>query len=221
MITYRITTTDRFPGKYLVGNTGQGVRGADLAVDGENGLIGYLRAWVTLPADNDVEVRGEFVSLVSGAMPIEVNEDGSIYATAAFEMLVQPYFDGVLTGNPVTVAWVADAGGSISGAAVGLPGVASGGMVSSGINAPPGNKTFYTPVLKNNGGEVWANISGIKVNVYDPVNGALVVQVTGLSSNSLGVVTVTHPLILEADYAFEPDLTSAGCGRRLLIARAS
>lgn len=79
--------------------------------------------------------------------------------------------------------------------------------------------SFQTPPLKNNTGTVLASISGWTVNVYNQSTGALVVQVTGLSTDSLGRLTVTDAALTSSTtYAYEP--VNSTYGRRLPTAAA-
>lgn len=76
--------------------------------------------------------------------------------------------------------------------------------------------TLTTPVLKNNTGTILASVSGIVANIYNSTTGALVVRVTGLSSNSSGIVTITDALLVPSTtYAYELDLSATTQGRRL------
>lgn len=70
-----------------------------------------------------------------------------------------------------------------------------------------------TPPLKNNTGTVLASISGWTVNVYNASTGALVVQKTGLSTDSSGVISFTDAAITGGTYSYEP--VHATYGRRL------
>lgn len=83
-------------------------------------------------------------------------------------------------------------------------------VTGSGSSVP----TFTTPPLKNNTTTVLASISGWTVNVYNQSTGALVVQVTGLSTDSLGRLTVTDAALTSSTtYAYEP--VNSTYGRRL------
>lgn len=68
--------------------------------------------------------------------------------------------------------------------------------------APAGRIT--TPPLKNNTGTLLANISGWTVNVFNSTTGAFVVQKTGLSTDSSGVITFTDAAVVTGTtYAYE------------------
>lgn len=68
--------------------------------------------------------------------------------------------------------------------------------------------------LVNNTGTLWVSQTGIVVNVYNPSTGALVLQKTGQTSNSSGIVVVTDSLITSSSsYAVEYKLSS---GERML-----
>jgi hypothetical protein len=111
------------------------------------------------------------------------------------------------------------ASGQSAGTAAGvtLTGTSS---LTAGSASGVSTGTITTPVLKNNTGTVLANETGVTVNVYHLTTGALVVQKTGLTSSSLGVVTVSDVLIVPGTtYAYEVKLTSNG--RRLPVSVAA
>lgn len=104
-----------------------------------------------------------------------------------------------------------DAAGNVSSPAlatsVSLPGVT-------------GAAGFATPSLKNNTGTVLANLSGLTINVYNRTTGALVVQLTGMSSSAAGVVSINDAaLVGGTSYAYE--VVTPSSGRRLPLATAS
>ena len=79
--------------------------------------------------------------------------------------------------------------------------------------------SFSTLPMRNNTGAVWANATGIAVNVYHLTTGVLVARKTGLTSDANGVVTVSDSAIVPGvTYAYEPVLTTA---RRLPVALAA
>lgn len=80
--------------------------------------------------------------------------------------------------------------------------------------------TITTPVLKNNTGTVLANETGVVLNVYNQTTGALVVRLTGLTSDASGIVTATDVAISAGTtYAYEVVLSANG--RRLPLALAA
>ena len=119
-------------GAFVVGVPGLGVRGADLANSGTNGQ-GFLRASVSLPADNNKEYRGYFTS-VPASGNFHPYEDGSLTFTGAadgtYTAVYQLWEDGVNLGSAtismtvgtssvvVTTAWTE--GSETSAAAVKL-----------------------------------------------------------------------------------------------------
>lgn len=69
--------------------------------------------------------------------------------------------------------------------------------------------TLTTPVIRNNTGTVLANETGVALNVYNPTTGALVVRLTGLTTNASGVLTATNPSIVSGTtYNYEVVLSS-------------
>ena len=132
-MSLRIDTTEWISGAYIVGETGLGVLGSAIPATGEHGAS-YLYNDLSLPADNDKEIRGLIVTLPS---------DGTFYAweDGSFSLVGAPdgeytftyllYVDGVDGGTATsTISIGASGSGSISGAAV-LAGItaAGGGMV--------------------------------------------------------------------------------------------
>lgn len=86
------------------------------------------------------------------------------------------------------------------------------------VNTAPG--VITTPIMRKNDGTLLANETGVVANVYNPTTGALVVRVTGLTSNSSGIVTISSSSISPGtSYAYEIVLTSNG--RRLPSATAT
>lgn len=80
--------------------------------------------------------------------------------------------------------------------------------------------TITTEPMVNNADEVLANETGVIANVYNISTGLLVVQKTGLTSNSLGVVTISDVLIVAGtNYSYE--IVLASNGRRLPVALAA
>lgn len=78
---------------------------------------------------------------------------------------------------------------------------------------------FSTPPIKNNTSTLMANIGGWTVNVYNASTGALVTQITGLSTNSAGVLTVSSTLLSPGAYVYE--VAHATYGRRLPVGIAA
>jgi hypothetical protein len=80
--------------------------------------------------------------------------------------------------------------------------------------------TITLPPLKNKAGQVLANLTDLTVNVCNPTTGALIVQLTGLTTNGSGVPQGVTSTALAAgqSYACEPVHT---LGRRLTVAVAA
>lgn len=92
--------------------------------------------------------------------------------------------------------------------------------VSVVLPAIAGQPGFATPPLKNNAGTLLANLAGLTVNVYNPNTGVLIIQKSGLTSNSAGVVSVNDAaLVAGATYAYE--VVTPANGRRLPVVGAS
>ena len=74
--------------------------------------------------------------------------------------------------------------------------------------------TIYTPPLHNSNGGLLASRTGVSVNVYHPTTGALIIKLTGLTTNSLGVATFSSTLMPPGTtVAYE--VVTASEGRRL------
>lgn len=136
--------------------------------------------------------------------------------------------NGTATGTPDSLDLIAPTAtgngtgsGTTNGSASGTPSSASLSAPSAtGTGTTAGNGTITTPALKNNTGTVLASISGWTVNVYNASTGALVVQKTGLATNSSGILTITDAAIVSGtSYTYEP--VHATYGRRLPTGTAS
>lgn len=80
--------------------------------------------------------------------------------------------------------------------------------------------TLTTPTIRNNTGTVLANETGVVLNVYNPTTGALVVRLTGLTTNASGILTATDASIATGTtYVYEVVLSSNG--RRLPVETAT
>lgn len=105
----------------------------------------------------------------------------------------------------------ADAAGNLSTALATSVTLLSGGG---------GSGTLTTPALKNNTGTLLANLTGVTVNVYNQSTGVLILQKTGLTSSSAGIVSFSDPLLtVGVAYAFE--VVTPSNGRRLPLGTAS
>lgn len=75
-----------------------------------------------------------------------------------------------------------------------------------------------TGVICNNNNIPRANLPNCAINIYHPTTGALVLRKTGLTTNAEGRLVVLDPALAKATaYAYEPDLSAAGFGRRLPV----
>jgi len=119
----------------------------------------------------------------------------SATGTLTYDGADNPNVEAYGSTQNVTVANVTQAN-SISGAAV---------------YQATANGILTTAPLKNNTRTLLANISGWTVDVKNPTTGALVVRVTGLTTSSLGVLTVNDALIVAGtSYALEPSHATYG-----------
>ena len=128
---------------------------------------------------------------------------GSSGASASFTVTTaDATFSGSCEVRPMASFTVTAANATFSGSA-------SSGEASASINATAANATFSgsasgdtssgaitTPALKNNTGTVLANQTGITAYVYTPATGALVVKLTGQTTNGSGVMTFTDTSIV-------------------------
>lgn len=62
----------------------------------------------------------------------------------------------------------------------------------------PSGGTITTSPLRNNTGTLLSNLTGVTVDVYDPMNGALLTRVTNQTTDSNGVCSVSDASILVA-----------------------
>lgn len=148
---------------------------------------------------------GEYFSAAGGA----VNEaaGGSPDATAPGATLTST---STLTGGAASGGTAGTAPGATLTATATLVGGTATGSVTG---------TLTTLPMKNNTGTLLASETGIVLNIYDQATGALVVQKTGVTTDSSGIATVTDALIVGGTtYAYEPVLTG---GRRRLPLKAA
>jgi len=87
-------------------------------------------------------------------------------------------------------------------------------LAGSGTGTAVGSGTLTTPALRNNMGTILASISGWTVNIWNPSTGAFVAQLTGLTTNSSGILSISSTSIVAGTtYVYEP--VHATYGRRL------
>lgn len=133
-------------------------------------------------------------------------------------------------GDPVaTIAWTEGAEVFALSGAVTVSGIAVAAAWTEGaettaiagtVSAAMG--TITTRIIKNNTGFARVNLANCAINIYNTTTGALVLRLTGLTSNSAGRLVVTNAaIVVGTSYAYEIDLTAAGMGRRLPLATAA
>lgn len=133
--------------------------------------------------------------------------------------LIQPIRVQLLPSGNISgdVPWDGfTASGTLSIAVCLISGDTSLDAFTAGGTIAPYLGSIVTPPMKNNTGTVLINLTGVIANVYDATTGALFLRKTGLTSSSLGVVTISdQSLIPGTTYAYEIDLTVSSIGRRL------
>lgn len=135
-MSLRIDTTEWISGAYIVGETGLGVLGSAIPSTGEHGAS-YLYNDLSLPADDDKEIRGLIVTPPS-AGTFYAWEDGSFSLVGAadgeYTFLYRLYVDGVDSGTATaTITIGATSSGSIAGEAI-LAGIVAEGSMASGAS---------------------------------------------------------------------------------------
>lgn len=116
-----------------------------------------------------------------------------------------------LSGS-VTVSGIAVAAAWTEGAET----FAAAGTISAAMG------TITTRIIKNNTGFARVNLANCAINIYNATTGALVLHLTGLTSNSTGRLVIANAaLVYGTSYAYEIDLTAVGFGRRLPLALAA
>lgn len=135
-----------------------------------------------------------------------VGSDGwAIYAaesgpTATLSTTLDPaVFSGIASVSPLTVLTATMADAVFSGSA-GTSGIASlsvstDAAVFSGAASVAGSGTLTLPALKNNTGTVLASETGATAYIY-ATSGPHVVTKTGQTTNGIGVMSITDPLIV-------------------------
>ncbi len=119
-MTLRIDVVDWITGKLVIGNTGLGVKGSLIPSTGEDGAS-ILYNDITLPADNDKEIRALVLTWPSAGY-LFVYEDGSFSFTGApdgtYTFTYQLYIDGTATGGVSTVTLNVGSGLNANGVSV-------------------------------------------------------------------------------------------------------
>lgn len=195
--------------------------------------------WSTVPFSTAtfVNLTSDF-KLATGSALIDAGTNDSTYSATDLLSVARPQGtstdvgayeyntaspDGAAAGATLTGTGTI-AGGAASGGAAGVaPGAAMTGTATISPGAATGggsaSGTLTTLPLKNNTGTVLASETGIILNIYNQNTGALIVQKTGVTTNSSGIATVTDALIVGGTtYAYEPVLTG---GRRRLPLKAA
>jgi hypothetical protein len=122
--------------------------------------------------------------------------------------------DGTTGGSPafsfadVAVASTGATGTKTATASTAIESYALSFAIASGGAA---EGTITTLPLSNNTGSLLASTSGISAFVHNPTTGALVVLVTGLSTDAAGVLEITDAL-LEADTSYRVVIRVTGTG---------
>ena len=128
-MSLRVSPTPLIAGAVVVGNTGLGVLGSDVPISGDAGAS-YLYNDLSLPADNNVEVRGLIVTPPS-AGAFFAFEDGSFNSTGApdgsYSFVYRLFADGVDLGT-TTASLTLGASGGVAGS-VALDGADPAGVM--------------------------------------------------------------------------------------------
>lgn len=136
--------------------------------------------------------------------------------------------DATATGTPDTLDLIAPIGvgtGTVAGSTngTGTGSLASCSLVSitgSGAGTVAGSGTLTTAILRNNAKVPYASLSGWTLNIFNKSTGALVLQATGLTTDSSGRLSVTNAaLTAGTEYSYEPVHTTYG--RRLPLGTAA
>lgn len=127
-MSLRIDTAELISGAYVIGETGLGVLGSAVPSTGEHGAS-YLYNDLSLPADNDKEIRGLIVTPPS-AGTFYAWEDGSFSLVGApdgeYTFVYRLYVDGADLGTAVATITLGVLPDGLSGTAT-LSGITAGG----------------------------------------------------------------------------------------------
>lgn len=130
-MSLRIDTTELITGAYVIGETGLGVLGSAVPSTGEHGAS-YLYNDLSLPADNDKEMRGLIVTPPSDGT-FYAWEDGSFSLIGAadgeYTFTYRLFVDGVDLGTADVEIFIGTEG--LYGAAV-LSGITTSGTIIGG-----------------------------------------------------------------------------------------
>ena len=112
---------------------------------------------------------------------------------------------------------VGTATGTLSGGAAAIAGSATG--VDTATGTLQSGSTFTTKIIKNNTRTVYASISGCTLLIYDPTTHALLNVVTGLTTNSSGVIATFVAGLVAGNYPYDVIFPSGA--RRLITGVAA
>lgn len=133
------------------------------------------------------------------------NTDGSGTGTVDSIDLIAP--TGTGTGTTSGGGTNGSGTGAVSAISLAAPGGTGTGTIAS-------NGTITTKALKNNTGTIYASTSGWSVNIWNASTGAFITNITGLTTNSAGVLSFSSALLSAGTtYLYEP--IHAVYGRRL------
>lgn len=142
----------------------------------------------------------ECFSLLSN--PYQIFTDEETGTSASFAITSgDATFSGGATVRPITSFVVTAEDAVFAGAATWSASVAfsiatSDSVFSGGAVGDMAQGVISTPELKNNTGTTLASQTGITAYVYNPSTGALVVKLTGQTTNGSGVMTLTDTEII-------------------------
>lgn len=118
-MSLRISTTEPIAGSLLIGDTGHGVLGSQIASSGTNGP-GYVYNDLSLPADANKEICGRITTWPSAGTLVAYEDTSFVFSGApdgTYSFQYQLYIDGVATGSPATVSLQVGAVAAITSAA--------------------------------------------------------------------------------------------------------
>lgn len=144
--------------------------------------------------------------------------DGSGWLQSVSLLLIEAppnaAFSGAITADDAAAAGSFQSSSSSFAGTITADNAAAAGSFSN----VPG--AIVTGILKNNAGLVLANISGWAVNVWNPSTGDKVGQITGLTTDGAGRLTISSALLAPGtSYVYEP--VHATHGRHLPVAVAA
>lgn len=209
-MSLRIDTAELITGAYVIGETGLGVLGSAVPSTGEHGAS-YLYNDLSLPADNDKEMRGLIVTPPSDGT-FYAWEDGSFSLVGAadgeYTFVYRLYVDGVDSGTATATIIIGAGGGSLSGDA-------TFAFVTTGGGGESQPAVITTPPFRNTSGTLLPSTTIPKVVVLRLSDMSTVLNLTNQVTNGSGILVISNAALSAGTtylvVSSNSDATAYGC----------